>query len=148
MLLKYCTQYASKFGKFSSGHRTGKGQSSFQSQRKAMPKTVQTTIQLCSFHMLARQCSKSFKPGSNTTWTNNFQMYKLGLEKAEEASWCLPQAVFLHCIERGGRVNPPHIHLSPGRPFTWSALWMGRHAKKKKEKSEESEIKLPAPIGS
>ena len=25
MLLKYCTQYASKFGKLSSGHRTGKG---------------------------------------------------------------------------------------------------------------------------
>ena len=31
---KYCTQYASKFGKLSSGHRTGKGQFSFQSQRQ------------------------------------------------------------------------------------------------------------------
>ena len=30
----------SKFGKLSSGHRTGKGQFSFQSQRKAMPKNV------------------------------------------------------------------------------------------------------------
>ena len=38
--------YASKFGKLSSGHRTGKGQFSFQSQRKAMPKNVQTTAQL------------------------------------------------------------------------------------------------------
>ena len=28
----------SKFGKLSSGHRTGKGQFSFQSQRRAMPK--------------------------------------------------------------------------------------------------------------
>ena len=52
MLLKCCTQYASKFGKLSSGHRTGKGQFSFQSQRKAMPKNVQTTAQLYSFHML------------------------------------------------------------------------------------------------
>ena len=52
--VKVCTQYASKFGKLSSGHRTGKGQFSFQSQRKTMPKNVQTTIQLCSFHMLAR----------------------------------------------------------------------------------------------
>ena len=34
MLLKCCTQYASKFGKLSSGHRTGKGQFSFQFQRK------------------------------------------------------------------------------------------------------------------
>ena len=36
-MLKCCTQDASKFGKFSSGHRTGKGQFSFQSQRKAIP---------------------------------------------------------------------------------------------------------------
>ena len=33
-LWKCRTQYASKFGKLSSGHRTGKGQFSFQSQRK------------------------------------------------------------------------------------------------------------------
>ena len=32
MLLKCCIQYASKFKKFSSGHRTGKGQFSFQSK--------------------------------------------------------------------------------------------------------------------
>ena len=44
----------SKFGKLSSGHRTGKGQFAFQSQRKAMPKNVQTTIQLHSSHMLAK----------------------------------------------------------------------------------------------
>ena len=44
-----CTQYVSKFGKLSSGQRTGKGQFSFQSQGKAMPKNVQTTIQLLSF---------------------------------------------------------------------------------------------------
>ena len=40
--------------KLSSGHRTGKGQFSFQSQRKAMPKNVQTTAQLHSSHMLAK----------------------------------------------------------------------------------------------
>ena len=37
------TQYASKFGNLSSGHRTGKGQFSFQTLRKAMPKNVKTT---------------------------------------------------------------------------------------------------------
>ena len=47
------TQYASKFGKLSSGHRTGKGQFYFQSQRRAMPKNVQTTRQLHSSHTLA-----------------------------------------------------------------------------------------------
>ena len=46
------SHYASKFEKLSSGHRTRKGQFSFQSQRRAMPKNAQTTIQLCSFCML------------------------------------------------------------------------------------------------
>ena len=52
--VKCSTQYASKFGKLSSGHRTGKGQFSFQSLRKAMPKNAQTTTQLHSSHMLAK----------------------------------------------------------------------------------------------
>ena len=54
VLLKCYTQYASKFGKLSRGHRTGKGQFSFQPQRRAMPKNVQTTIQLSSFHVVER----------------------------------------------------------------------------------------------
>ena len=40
--------------KLSSGHRTGKGQFSFQFKRKAMPKNVQTSTQLHSSHMLAK----------------------------------------------------------------------------------------------
>ena len=35
-------------------HRTGKVQFSFQSQKRAMPRNIQTTTQLHSFHMLAR----------------------------------------------------------------------------------------------
>ena len=54
MLCKCCTQYASIFGKLSSGHRTGKGQFSLQSQRKAMPKNAQTTTQLHSSHTLVK----------------------------------------------------------------------------------------------
>ena len=50
MLWKCCTQYASKFGKLSSSHRIGKGQYSFQSQRKAMPKNAQITARLHSSH--------------------------------------------------------------------------------------------------
>ena len=54
ILWKCCTQYASKYGKLSSGHRTGKGQFLFQSQRKAVPKNAQTTAQLLSSPL---QCS-------------------------------------------------------------------------------------------
>ena len=54
MLSKCCTQYARKFGKLSSGHRTGKGLFSFPAQRKAMPKNTQTATQLYSSHMLSK----------------------------------------------------------------------------------------------
>ena len=45
-------------------HRTGKGQFSFESQRKAMPKNAQTEAQLLhSSYMLGKSCSKFSKPG-------------------------------------------------------------------------------------
>ena len=52
--VKSYTQYARKFGKLISDHRTEKGQFSFQSQRKAMPKIVQITTQLHSSHSLEK----------------------------------------------------------------------------------------------
>ena len=56
-----------QFGKLSSSHRTGKGQFSFQSQRKAMPKNAQTTAQLHASHTLVKSCSKFSKPGFSNT---------------------------------------------------------------------------------
>ena len=55
---------ANKFGKLGSGHRTGKGQFSFQSQRNAMPKNAQTTTQLHSSHMLERNAQNSPRQAS------------------------------------------------------------------------------------
>ena len=52
MLWKCHTKYTSKFGKFSSGHRTGECQFSFQSQRKAMPKMFKSV----QFSSVAKSC--------------------------------------------------------------------------------------------
>ena len=52
--VKVLQSICQKIGKLSSGHGTGEGQFSFQSQRKAMPKNTQTTAQLCSSHMLVK----------------------------------------------------------------------------------------------
>ena len=52
--VKVLHSICSIFGKLSSGHRTGKGQFSFQTQRKAMPKNAQTTTQLHSSHTLVK----------------------------------------------------------------------------------------------
>ena len=110
-ILKYdavrcCTQYASKFGKLSSGHRTGKGQFSFQSQRKAMPKNVQTTAQLHACHTLAKKYSKFSKPGFNSMLTENFQMFKLDLAKAEE-----PEIKLQHLVDHRKSKSVPEKHL-------------------------------------
>ena len=54
-----------------------------------MPKDVQTTTQLHLSHTLAKKCSKFSRPGFNSTWTVNFQICKLDLEKAEnQRSYC------------------------------------------------------------
>ena len=58
-----------------------------------MPKNVQTTAQLHSFHMLPRFYSKSFKLGFSSTSIKNFQMFKLDLEKAEELEIKLPTSI-------------------------------------------------------
>ena len=64
----------------SSGHRTRKGQFSFQYQRKGMPKNVQTTPQF-RFYMPARECSRSFKLDFNSTWTENLPDVQAGFRK-------------------------------------------------------------------
>ena len=51
--VKVLHSYDSNFGKLSNGHGTRRGQFSFQSQRRAMAKNVQSTTQLHSLHVLA-----------------------------------------------------------------------------------------------
>ena len=54
-----------------------------------MPKNVKTTTQLQPFHMLAN----FFMPGFKSMWTQNFQMYQLDLERAEELDIKLPTSI-------------------------------------------------------
>ena len=54
LAIKVLHSVCQQIGKLSSGHRTGKGQFSFQSQRKAVPKNAQTTTQLHSSHTLVK----------------------------------------------------------------------------------------------
>ena len=118
MLWKCCTQYASKFGKLSSGHRTGKGQFSFQSLRKVMPKNDQTTTQLHSSHTLVKWCSKFSNPGFSNMWTMNFQMFKLVLEKAEEPEIKLPTSTGSSKKQESSRKTSISVLLAMPKPLT------------------------------
>ena len=53
--------------KFRINPRTGKVQCSSQSQRRAMPKNIETILKLCSFHTTTKLYSKSFKLGFSCT---------------------------------------------------------------------------------
>ena len=130
MLCKCCTQYASKFGKLSSDHRTGKGQFSFQSQRKAMPKNVQTTTQLHSSHTLVKYCSKFSKPGFSSTWTVNFQIFQLVLEKAEEPESKLPTSAGSLKKQESSRTSISALLTIP-KPLTmWTTINCGKFWKR------------------
>ena len=98
MLWKCCIRCVSKLGKLNSSFRTSRSVF-IPIQRRAMPKNVQTTVQLHSFHMVARLCSKSFKLASAireprtsryTSW-----VYKLDFEQAEEPEIKLPTFIGL-----------------------------------------------------
>ena len=131
MLLKCCTQYASKFGKLSSGHRTGKGQISFKSWRKAMPKNAQTTAQLHSSALIPRKvCSKFSKSGFNSTWTVNFQMFKPDLEKAEEPEVKLPTSIGSYKKQESSRkISTSALLTTPKHLTVWVTTNCGKFFK-------------------
>ena len=119
-------------GKLSNGHRTEKGQFSFQSQRRAVPKNVQTTENLCSFHMLARLCSKSFKLDFNSMWMENFQMYKLGFEEAEEPQIKLATLVGWWRTQGSSRKTSTSASLSKLNPSLYASQPTGKFLKRQK----------------
>ena len=88
MLLKCCTQYVSKFGKLNNDHRTRKGQFSFPKKGNAKESSNYCTIALTS------HASKvMLKILQASTYTENFQIFKLDLEKAEEPEIKIPTSV-------------------------------------------------------
>ena len=103
--VKCCTQ-CQQTGKLSSGHRIGKGQFSFQSQRKAMPNNVQIILKWHSFHMIQR-CSKSSKIIFSSTWTENFQIFRLDSEKTDD------QIANIHWIIEKAREFQKKIYFCP-----------------------------------
>ena len=127
MLSKCCTQYISKFEKLSSSHKTGKDHFSFQSQRRARPKNVQTTGQLHSSYTLARQCSKFSKPVFSSMWTVNFQMFKMDLEKAEKPEIKLLISVGWQKKQENTRKTSTSALLTRPKPLTvWITINCGK----------------------
>ena len=117
-MIGFCFTWMEKHKKYLTASLTGKGQFSIQSQRKTMPKNIHTTTQLHSSHMLAKWCSKFSKPGFNSTWTMNFQMFKLDLEKAEEPEIKLPTSAGSSKKQKSSRKTSTSVLLTMPKPLT------------------------------
>ena len=93
----------------------------------------------CAHFTLARSCSKSFKLGFSSIWTEKFQMYKLDLEKAEE-----PEIKYQHLLDHRKSKPIPAKHQSL---LHWlhESLWLcGSQQTRKFWKRWEYQATIPA----
>ena len=96
-----------------------------------MSKDAQTILQFLSFHILVRLCSESFKPGFNSTWTMNLQMFKLLLEKAEEPEIKLPTSIGSLKKQQSSRKTYTSALLTMPNPLTvWITTNCGKFFKR------------------
>ena len=103
MLWKCYTQYARKFGKLSNGHRTGKCHSN-PKERQCQECSKYHTIALISH--ASKVMLKILQARFSNTWTVNFHMFKLVLEKAKEPEIKLPT-----CSDHWESKRVPEKHL-------------------------------------
>ena len=81
--------------------------------------------------MLAKWCSKFSKPGFNSTWTVNFQIFKLDLEKAEEPEVKLPMSILsLKKQERSRKTSTSALWTMPKPLTVWITTDCGKFWKR------------------
>ena len=99
--------------------------------KKGNAKDAQTTAQLHSSHTLVKQCSKFSKPGFNSMWIVNFQMFKLDLEKAEELQIKLPTSIGSSKKQAISRKTSISALLTMPKPLTmWTTTNSGKFLKR------------------
>ena len=130
MLWKCYTQYATKFGKLSSCNKTGKGQFSFQSQRKAMPRNAQTISLLHSFHK-HKVMLKNLQARRQQYLNCELPDSKLILEKAEEPEIKLPTSTGPSKKQESSRKTSISALLTMPKPLTvWITTNCGKSWKR------------------
>ena len=94
-----------------------------------MPKNVQIAVQSHSIYILARLYRRSFKLVFSSTWIENFHIYRLGFEEAEE-----PEIKFQHSLDHGESKGIPEntsASLTTLKPLTvWITTNCGKFLKR------------------
>ena len=112
MLLKCYTHYASKFRKLSNGHRTGKGQFSFQFQRRAVPKNVQTTAQLVLISHASKIMLKILQARLQQYMNIELPDVQAGFRKGRETRDQIANILWI--IEKAREFQKNHLYLLHG----------------------------------
>ena len=130
MLWKCCTQYAIKFGKLSSGHRTGKV--SFHSNLKEWQ--CQRMLNYLTVALVSHTSKvklKILQARLSNTWTMNFQTFKLVLEKAEKPEIKLPTSAGSWKKQESSRKTSISALLTMPKPLTvWITINCGKFWKR------------------
>ena len=142
MLWKCYTQYASKFGKLSSGHTTGKV--SFHSNPKE--RQCQRMLKHCTIALISHISKimlKILQAKISTMWTVNFQMFKLVLEKAEEQEIKLPTSAGSLKKQESSRKTSISVLLTMPKPLT---VWITINCGKFWKNSRPPDLPLEKPV--
>ena len=128
MLLKCCTQHDRKFGKLSSGHKTGKGQFSFQPQRRA----IQNYHTIAFISHASKVMLKTLQARFQQYVNQELSDIQADLEKIEEPEIKLPTSVGSSKKQESSRKTSTSALLRMLKPLTvwftancWKFLEMG-----------------------
>ena len=119
MLLRCCTQYASKYGKLSSGHKIGKGIWDFiPIPKKGNAKECSNYHTILLISHASRVMLKILQVRlEQYVWTKNFQMFKLDLERAEEPEINCQHLLDHRKSKRIPEKTPTSVSLTTPKPW-------------------------------
>ena len=117
MLLKCCTQYASKFGKLSSGHRTGKGVF-IPIPKKGNTKEYSNYCTIALISCASKVMLKIVQARLQQYMNCELPYVQLDLEKAEEPEIKLPTSVGSLKKEESSRRTSTSALLTMPKPLT------------------------------
>ena len=121
------TQYASQFGKPSSGHRTGNGQFFCQSQRKAMPKNAQTTAQFALISHASKVMLKILQARLQQYVNRELPDVQAGFRKGRGMEIKLTTSARSSKKQESIRKTPTSVLLTMPKPLT---MWITTNCEK------------------
>ena len=118
MLWKWCTKYANKFGKLSSGHRTGKCPFSFQSPKKGNAKECSNYCKTTLISYASKVMLKILQARLQQYVNRELPDVETGFRKAEETEIKLPTSAGSWKKQESSRKTSISAFLTMPKPLT------------------------------